>query len=360
MQRIRVLIATLRVAAAALLAAVALAPGPDAYAATFTDLYRITVDPVEGAADPRLENIRAAMGRLLTRVTGSRDARFDPDLAPLIEEADDFVNQYGQDRQGRIRVDFNASRLAQALMALNRPVWGPERPLTLLWVAFDNGLGERALLGAGDPAGAGVSPEMAALMKSTREELTLVAEERGLPIAFPLLDVQDLAAIGFPDVWGGFEEPVRAASARYAPDAILIGRVRASDFGPEVQWLLLGVGERRLLAGSTIREGLDWAADLYASQYAVLGEGGTTRITVLDVTSFSDYGRVMSYLESLSVLQSVDVEALEGDVLSLRVAARGDASVLERVLGLGGVLRRAEQPGPPGTLLFEVERGTPQ
>ncbi|HEY8522027.1 MAG TPA: DUF2066 domain-containing protein [Gammaproteobacteria bacterium] len=360
MQRIAAVIVTLRVCAAALLVAVALVAVPDTYAATFTDLYRITVDPVQGAADPRRENIRAAMSRLLTRVTGRRDAGFDPDLASLMENADDFVNQYGQDRQGRIRVDFNAGRLSQALAALNRPVWGPERPLTLLWVAFDNGLGERALLGAGDPAGAGLSREMTALLTSARDELIRVADERGLPIAFPLLDVQDLAAVGFADVWGGFEEPVRAASERYAPDAILIGRVRADDFGTDVQWLLLAAGERRLLAGSSVPEGLDWAADLYASQYAVLGEGGTTRVTVLDVASFADYGRVMSYLESLSVLQSVDVEALDGGVLSLRVTARGDASVLERVLGLGGVLRRAERPGPPGTLLFEVERGTPQ
>jgi hypothetical protein len=49
----------------------------------------------------------------------------------------------------------------------------------------------------------------------------------------------------------------------------------------------------------------------------------------------------MSYLESQSVLQAVDVEGFEGTTLRLRVAVRGDDRVVERVLTLGGVLVRA-------------------
>ncbi len=67
----------------------------------------------------------------------------------------------------------------------------------------------------------------------------------------------------------------------------------------------------------------------------------------------------MSYLETLSVLQSVDVESLERGVLTLRVAARGDAQVLERVLALGGVLAPAGGSSgvqPPGGLVFRVAR----
>src|SRR5690606_25504380 len=161
------------------------------------------------------------------------------------------------------RVEFNAARVSQALAQRNRPVWGPERPLTLLWVAFDDGFGERVLLGANDAGVAAGSP-LAELLQTTRAELAAAADERGLPIALPLLDLEDLQALTFTDVWGGFEEPIRAASARYGADSILIGRVRIGDFGPEVQWLLLGAAGRQLLAGSTISEGLHWVADIYA------------------------------------------------------------------------------------------------
>lgn len=352
---------TARAARALVLAAAfLLAPLGDAAAATFTDLYRITVDPQRDAPNPRSAEIREAMSALLVRVTGNREAQFDPTLTSLIDSAErDFVNAYGRDAQGRVSVTFNASRVSEALTSLGRPVWGPERPLTLLWVAFDDGIGERVLLGAGELGGV-ANPELAELMQATRTELATVASERGLPIALPLLDLEDLGAVGFADVWGGFEEPIRAASMRYSPDRILVGRVRLGDYGPEVQWLLLNAGERQLLAGSTLREGLEWVADIYAGQLAVSGDAGTARIVVNGVGTLGDYGRVMSYLESQSVLQNVDVEALEGGVLTLRAAARGDAEVVRRVLALGGVLRPAESGfggPPPGTLLFEVVAG---
>ena len=76
-----------------------------------------------------------------------------------------------------------------------------------------------------------------------------------------------------------------------------------------------------------------------------------------DVLTPADYGRVMSYLERQSALERVDVEAYGNGTLSLRVAARGDARVLERQLALGGVLRPAAGVGALGSLTFEMVGG---
>jgi len=109
-----------------------------------------------------------------------------------------------------------------------------------------------------------------------------------------------------------------------------------------------------------VRDGLDAIADLYAADLSVVGGAATTLISVLDVSSAADYGRVMSYLESLSVLQSVDVDGLDRGVLSLRINARGGAQVLQRVLALGGVLSPATSgSGQSGSALaFRINRGT--
>jgi hypothetical protein len=76
---------------------------------------------------------------------------------------------------------------------------------------------------------------------------------------------------------------------------------------------------------------------------------------VVGVASSADYGRVLSYLEQQSVLQSVDVESFENGVLDLRVASRGDARVLERTLALGGVLRPTVTAAG-GSAVFEIVR----
>jgi hypothetical protein len=225
-----------------------------------------------------------------------------------------------------------------------------------LWIAVDDGMGGRALLDANETAelGAVTTPQMTQLLTAVRAEIVAAADERGLPIAWPLLDAEDLSRVSFLDVWGRFEQAILAASGRYRADAVLIGRVRPGTFGNEVEWLFVNGVERQQLPVSAVRDGLDAAADRFAAELGTTGGASVTLLTVRNVSTARDYGRVLSYLERQSVLQTVDVESFSGGTLSLRVAALGDASVLERVLALGGVLRPAAGVGELGSLTFEI------
>jgi hypothetical protein len=315
-------------------------------AITFQDLYKPTVMPDPAAADRRAAATEAAMRRLLERVTGNRGAGLEPDLQDLVTNAASYVSSYATLDGGLVQVGFLANKIDGALESRGRAVWGPERPLTLVWIAIDGGHGERTLLGAdGSSAELGqqpLSPEMTALAESTRAAVEDVASERGLPIALPLLDLQDLDAVSFADVWGGFDQRIEEASRRYGADAVLIGRVLVSDVGNSVQWTLLRGASRAVTATEDAAEGLQWTADQYAQEFSVAGGVRNLRVVVEDVESLADYGRVMSYLSGLSSLQAVDVDSLDGDILTLRVAARGDADVIERMFSLGRVLEPAD------------------
>ncbi len=129
-----------------------------------------------------------------------------------------------------------------------------------------------------------------------REEIVAAADERGLPIAWPLLDLQDRDAVTFIDVWGGFEDRIVAASARYRADAVLIGEVRPGTFGNEVEWLFVHGVERQALPIAGVRDGLDVAADRYAADLATVGGASIAVLTVHNVLTPADYGRVVSYL----------------------------------------------------------------
>jgi hypothetical protein len=331
---------------------------PPAGGATFAGLYDITVTPDPAAQDRREAALQAAMTRLLIRVTGSRNAPADPAAQPLLASPERFLSSEGTDRLGRALVGFSRGEIERTLREAGLPVWGAERPLTILWVAVDDGAGGRALLGADEAAelGAPPTPAMTELLETVRAEILAAADERGLPIAWPLLDLQDLGTVTDTDVWGGFDERIVAASARYRADAALIGRVRPGTFGIEVDWLFVHGAERRQLPVAQVRDGIDVAADRYAADLATVGGASVALLTVNDVLTPDDYGRVVSYLERQSVLESVDVESFDGGTLRLRVAARGDARVLERVLSLGGVLRPAGAAGSFGSLTFDVAR----
>lgn len=325
-------------------------------AARFSNLYDAMVTPEPNA--PEAAATELALAAVLVRVTGSRQAALDPQLLALAGTPS-IVTKRGTYSEGRTLIGFSPRLVDQGLRSLSWPVWGAERPLTVLWVAVDDGVGGRALLGAND-APSDPSQAMAEQLKGIRAELNAVADERGLPIALPLLDLEDLSLVTPSDIWGGFDDRVTQASTRYRADAVLIGKIGPGVLGTEVQWLLIRGGERRVLEGAGVRDGLDTIADLYAADLGSSGAAASTLISVIDVGSAGDYGRVMSYLESLSVLQSVNVESLERGVLSLRVDARGGAPVLERVLALGGVLSPATGGAAPSgaALAFRINRGT--
>ena len=331
--------------------------------AIFENLYTITVplnprDTTRQALRTDADFDRFAMGELLIRLTGQLDAPTHPALLDLVRDAGRYVVQRGNPDRENLLIVFDSPGLQQALTARNQPVWGEERPLTLLWVAIDGGPGERGILAASaSPVSGGDAVEAAAA--ELREELLGVANQRGLPVSLPLMDVQDLDAVNFIDVWGLFSDRLGQASARYAPDAVLSGRIRLGEEGIEAaRWSLLRSGELRHLPGVTVRSGLDGLADLYALEFS--GTGGATgaRLKVLGVESLDDYGRVMSYLESLSVLRSVQLEQLVGTEMTLQVQAHGGALVLNRVLALGDVLSRSGAGGDEigGELIYSLTR----
>jgi len=337
----------LRVIAACL----ALAGVASGEAATFPDLYAIIVPRVVGSGPAQRvrgqdETVRFAMTQLLTRVTGRRDAAFEPALGGLIEQARDFVEQIGPVDRDNLIVRFNATNVENALVRLDQPVWGPERPLTLVWIAVDAGLGQRELLSAQSQIeGALPQSELTERLDGIRDELAQIADERGLLLALPLQDIEDLTALSFADVWGGFNDRIERASRRYAPDDVLVGQLRLTSFGPSARWTLLRDGRQIAVPGQTLREGLDGLADLYAAEFSTLGRASTAIVTIDGIDSLEAYGRVMRYLESLSVLEAVAPDAIEQGSLRVRVEVRGGESALRRVFGLSELLAPAPDAG---------------
>lgn len=330
------------------------------FPAIFENLYTVTVPLTPQGTGQRVLRTdedfdRFAMGELLIRLTGQLDAPYNPALLDLVRDAGRYVVQRGNPDRENLLIVFDSLGLQEALTVRNQPVWGEERPLTLLWVAIDGGPGERGILAAStSPVPSSDAVESAAA--AMREELLAAAIQRGLPVSLPLMDVQDLDAVDFIDIWGMFPGRVEQASVRYGPDAVLSGRIRLGEDGIETaRWTLLRGGDLRHLPGTMVRSGLDDLADLYALEFSGTGGATSARLTVVGVESLDDYGRVMSYLESLSVLQFVQLEQLVGTELTLRVQARGGAVVLNRVLALGDVLSRSPSGGD-GDLIYSLTR----
>lgn len=327
-----------------------LAPG--LRAAEAQRLYEATV-PVAGQAEAeRLPALREALRAVAVKVTGQRGVAGDPALAAVLETAEAQVQQYRYESVGegvepalRLWVRFNAAGVESALRAAGLPVWGRERPLTLMWVAVDDG-SRRLLVSESEP------PAAAAAINDQ-------ARSRALPMLLPLLDLEDRNAVSASDVWGRFQEVILAGSGRYGADAVVAGRAyRTREGGWRGDWSLFAGGavaatwdSRGETQAAVLAAAVDRTADTLAGQVVPSMAGGPgvpapaggtqpggQRMTVIGLEGYEDYGRLLRTLESLPVVKSVQVSGAGPDRLELRLELLGTRMDLERAVSLERML----------------------
>ncbi|MDH5257718.1 MAG: DUF2066 domain-containing protein [Gammaproteobacteria bacterium] len=265
----------------------------------------------------------------------------DPENAERIEQAEQ-TEEPPKPTQ-KLVVSFDEKAVKNSLWKQKLPVWGKTRPSTLLWVAIEDSNG-RVLLDSNEP-----TPALAYIQKQ--------AEKRGVPMLFPLLDLEDQININVTDVWGAFKDPIKNASLRYQPEAILSARLLLDPFGvwqtrwtlhqgsDEIDWQVAAVDLE-----TAVVDGLDQLADRLAQRYAHISsvqDDSETLIYVTDVKSLSDYVRVDKYLTALSSIKRAELTTIKGDELVFRLDLRSNPAALKQAIKLGKVLLTAEDPFAP-------------
>ena len=318
----------------ALLALVSAAP---AGAVRVTDLYAESVPLADSTAGAQAQAFAEALRRVLVKVSGQEATAADAGVLQRFGDPATLIQQYRRESSGLLWAQFDPVAVRRGLEAAGLPVWGEERPLTVAWIAFDDGTGGRDVLAAGtSEAGQGAA---------LREDLLGTARTRGIPLALPLRDSQDLAAVSWADIWGEFTAPLVAASARYGADAILVGRVRLFPPGMnDARWTLL-VGEERLEWRGSVADGPNGLAERLAQRLAVGGAatgGSTVRLAVSGIGSLEQYGTVLAGLQGLDAVASLAVVELAGDRVVFQLGLRADHARLVRALAVARLLEPAD------------------
>jgi uncharacterized protein len=297
-----------------------------AQAAEISKLYDVVVPPPE-KGQRRDSAFSEALRLVAVRASGVRDAgvkmtRVAPDARRYVQN----LNVVKAD--GTVAVGFDRVTIEQLLTKADLPIWGRERPTTLVWLR----LGEGRWVNAGS-----TSPE--------RDVLDKVAQARGLPLVWPAMDSQDLAA-ATSLLSSHTLEQLMATASRYKADAVLLGIAGSDSAGQATaQFSLAFSGELTEQLGS-LEEGVHLAADRCAKLLAVPSNvSSEVKIRVLGVGNLDAYARALNYLEGMSMVRSVAVEQLQADVLDMRLSVRGDSNVLRRTVAIDRRMQVDETAG---------------
>lgn len=329
-----------------------------------------TIDPAalyEGEApvpdqseEARAAALPQALAQALIKLTGSQDTPQHPAVREQLDGAAGLLQHYryrsdvvvvdGLPEQRAVLVArFERSKVDALLGSAGVAFWPGPRPPLMLWLGIDDGRGPRLVSEAQAQAVVALSNRAAA---------------EGVGLIFPLLDLEDQAAVDAQAVWAENVAALVAGSARYASQSVLSGRLERAGSGWRVSWLVIDGGEvlRRWSdaggdAQSLLANGASQAVAVLTQRYAglaALGEPGRYAVRIQGVRSGADYARAVAYLRSLSLVRGLEVRTAQNDSLVLMLDLGAGVEALQRLASFGQVLRPLGS-GPSGAAEFQLE-----
>lgn len=317
--------------------------GEAAFSLARTEMYQATAPVTDRSEAAQTAAFQNAMRTVLIRVTGRRSAGEDAALGPLISNARRYVQQYRTAADSQLWVAFDGPAIERWLTQNGQPLWGHERPTTLVLLAVQSGA-------ASGLAGNVVTTDDTSELKAA---IDAAANARGLPLVWPSTAELQKYHIDFAALSSGSPSDFKNIGRRMGSDAILLGRAGGAAANATVRWTHLFQDRSSEYSGTL--EGVNRAADLYAGLFAASGSLVPVDIEVVGINDLRDYASVENYLESLTFITHVSVESMGADTVRFRLATRGGSDSLQRALSLNGRLQPVA-PGETGIQRFQLHR----
>ena len=309
-----------------------------AFAVQVKGLYA-AIEPVQTqAVKERRAAVRKAINRVVQKVTGRVEVLNNAALQSALSNVDSYIEQFQYlkadgDAEGfKLRVKFQKAAIDGTLQQYGFPIWGANRPAIMVWLAVESG-SKRYLVGE-------ATSKTAALLQK-------VANQSGVPIILPLLDLQDQRALDFNDVWGLFSERIVQASARYGAQQVLFARLLKEQGNSwKISWSFVGnkgrfEGEsRQIRLSDALAASLNASAEQLANNYAPRGNSIESHVVlhVSGIKGLADFSRVSRYLAALDVVTKVSWQHVNATEASFVINMSGGVNGLKELIMLNRVL----------------------
>jgi hypothetical protein len=323
----------------------------ESFAIEVEDLYQATI--IVESRNNEQERRRAfseAMREVLIKVSGLTSTTNPASIRRALNNPEPFVESFRTEADllpsnpnevtsvlrevVSIEVNFYESEIQRLLDENNIPVWPVNRPETLVWMVVEEELEERQMLGD-DNSSAG-----------TRiNTLRSFADERGLPLLFPLLDLEDQLRLNVNKLWELDEAAILNASQRYQAESILALRIYRSLSGELLARSLYffrgnvySYEEFELSEEDFIRGSINLSSSELSQYYSVLISGTENSVKVNmqvdDINNPKDYAALLNYLNALEGVSSFQLTRAHESSLILQLETGGQLRQLVETIAL--------------------------
>lgn len=315
-------------------------------------LYQGEVPVASQSEADRVAKLPAALAQVFIKVSGNSHILDNPAVQSHLnnKNATGLMQEYSYSSAippYQLQVRFDVDGVNKILRDAAVSMWGVNRPLILAWVEYE------------------IPNRVAEIIDTTskNEIFTTIknhANQRGLPILFPMMDMMDLNQVSVNQIVMMEIPNLQTAAKRYASDAILIVRVfqLTTGFSAEAK-LVLGANQWDFhILGKTIPDVLsaliDNVTDTLASRYGtVVTNTVQTQILlkVIGISQQDDFSHLMRYIQHLTPVASVQIEKITGSDVTLNISLRGTRESFMQILSTGNKLTAV--PAPDNNLIYQ-------
>lgn len=304
------------------------------FAIKVTNLYQTNIPVSSQSQDERDQYVEQALIDVLMKVSGSQKvSEFSSTLkrtAKNLLQEYRYISTSDPHTPYLLQMTFDSKGVNRLLKAKGMPIWSQNRPLILVWLAYQapnqafEVIGEDSLI------------NIPGLLKQN-------GDRRGLSFIFPMMDMAEMTTV-LPESIINLSLPsLEPASKRYHSEALLVGQVRPDQTGFQSHWtLILGQDQWSWdISQKTVPEILstlvDYAANTLSSKYAVAANTVTYEKLVVKITGISqagDFGLLMNYLKNLVPVAEVVPLRLMSDEVVLNIKVSGNQQAFAQAVSL--------------------------
>lgn len=237
-------------------------------------LYEIELVANSQSPQDRIQAIKQALYAVLDRILVSDDISKIPVVQEMLSSAQHYVKQFqysliaaddSSDTDARlIRVQFDEDQMLEVLRKSHVGIWSEIRPETLLWLVVEQD-GNRQFYNADT-------------MPDIESALALASKVKGMPIIYPMLDLEEQQRISVSEVLGADSRNLLAVSARYEVTSIMTGSLVKKGSCWQGEWAFYFDGKIKQWNGAcqplkaTILTGVKGAYDVLSNYYGIKPE----------------------------------------------------------------------------------------
>lgn len=296
------------------------------YAVHVNSVYTADMLVPSQSTDDRLAAEGPALEQVLVKLSGDTNVVNNPAVEARLKNADKLVQEFSYSPSPDtpktpyvLHVVFDTEAVNHILRDGDIATWGENRPLILAWISYEppNKVAEIV--------DADTEPHILSLLKKH-------ADQRGIPLITPMMDISDMNQVGVNDIVTMAVPTLQNVSKRYGNDALLIARILKNTDGYEIQsklikdtkewsWNIKGKS-----VDDVITQLMNDITNTLAGQYAsVVSDNVQTQFTlkITGISQQSDLAEVMNYLKHLAPVADVEPLDISDNEVLLTVSLRG-------------------------------------